>query len=77
MQIVVIREGTPMYVCLCQGITDKQIHAEVERGADTWKEVRENLGVAKQCGRCGQCAKGIVREAVAEKHAVATLPLAI
>ncbi|MFT6276087.1 MAG: bacterioferritin-associated ferredoxin, partial [Halioglobus sp.] len=42
-----------MYVCICKGITDTQIRAAVEDGASSLREVRNTLGVASQCGKCG------------------------
>jgi len=53
-----------MYVCLCKGITDTQIRAAVEDGASSIREVRNSLGVASQCGKCGILAREIVREAL-------------
>jgi bacterioferritin-associated ferredoxin len=53
-----------MYVCLCQGITDKQIRAAVASGATTLEAVRHTLGVASQCGQCGDLASEIVSESL-------------
>lgn len=53
-----------MYVCLCQGITDKQIRAAVASGATTLEAVRHTLGVASQCGQCGDLAGEIVSESL-------------
>ena len=54
----------PMYVCLCKGITDTQIRAAVQDGATSMREVRNTLGVASQCGKCGVLARDIVRESL-------------
>ncbi|MCV6637315.1 (2Fe-2S)-binding protein, partial [Candidatus Albibeggiatoa sp. nov. NOAA] len=43
-----------MYICICQGVTDKQIHNAVCNGACSMRELRECLGVVKQCGKCGR-----------------------
>ncbi len=51
-----------MYVCICKGITDTQIRAAVEDGASSLREVRNTLGVASQCGKCGLLTREIVRE---------------
>ena len=50
-----------MYVCLCKGITDTQIRAAIQDGANSFKEVRKALGVASQCGKCGILTREIVR----------------
>ena len=41
-----------MYICLCHGITEKQIRSCVEAGARTLCDLRGQLGVATQCGSC-------------------------
>lgn len=56
-----------MYVCLCKGITDTQIRAAVEDGASSIRDVRNTLGVASQCGKCGILAREIVREALVDQ----------
>ena len=53
-----------MYVCICKGITDSQIRAAVEDGADSLREVRKALGVASQCGKCGIMTRDIVMESL-------------
>jgi bacterioferritin-associated ferredoxin len=55
-----------MYVCLCKGITDSQIRAAIEDGASSFKEVRNTLGVASQCGKCGILTREILRETLLE-----------
>jgi bacterioferritin-associated ferredoxin len=51
-----------MYVCICKGITDSQIRTTVEDGASSMREVCNTLGIASQCGKCGQHAKQIIQE---------------
>ena len=48
-----------MYICLCHGITEKQIRACIESGAArTLCDLRGQLGVATQCGCCeGQASE--------------------
>ena len=55
-----------MYVCLCKGITDSQIRAAIEDGASSFKDVRNTLGVASQCGKCGILTREILRETLLE-----------
>ena len=55
-----------MYVCICKGITDTQIRAAVEDGASSFGEVKNTLGVASQCGKCGILTREIVRESLAD-----------
>ena len=56
-----------MYVCLCKGVTDHEIRGMVHhRGVTTMRQLRDELGVSTQCGRCARCAKGVLQEALAE-----------
>jgi bacterioferritin-associated ferredoxin len=58
-----------MYVCLCNGITDRQIAQAAQCGARSPEDLAQRLGVGLGCGRCVSCAEAVLREAVA----VATL----
>ena len=51
-----------MYVCLCKGVTEKCIRNAVADGASRMRDLRIDLGVAAQCGRCAQCAKNLLDE---------------
>lgn len=56
-----------MYVCLCRSVTDTDIRRLVRtEGVGTMRELSQALGVATQCGKCGRCAKAVLREAVAD-----------
>lgn len=46
-----------MYVCLCQGVTDKQIYGAISEGARSMRDLRRQLGVCARCGKCGPCAR--------------------
>jgi bacterioferritin-associated ferredoxin len=42
-----------MYVCICKGITDKQIQEAVtSRSSNNPKEVLKSLGIGSDCGTC-------------------------
>ncbi|MCX7627336.1 MAG: (2Fe-2S)-binding protein [Methylophilaceae bacterium] len=64
-----------MYVCICQAVTERQIHEAAWRCAKTIKDLRRDLDVTADCGRCAGCAKQCLREAHAaiesELYAVA------
>ncbi|MBP6115814.1 MAG: (2Fe-2S)-binding protein [Neisseriaceae bacterium] len=45
-----------MYICICNGITDKQIKAEVSAGATSLADLQASLGVATCCGCCADAA---------------------
>lgn len=41
-----------MYVCICNAITDRDVHAARADGAAGADEVFRSLGAQKRCGRC-------------------------
>lgn len=49
-----------MYVCICNGITDKQIRAAVAEGATSLEQLEAKLGVASQCGSCAEHALSLI-----------------
>ncbi|MDD5388102.1 MAG: (2Fe-2S)-binding protein [Gallionellaceae bacterium] len=51
-----------MYVCVCQAVTERQVREAVERGVTSMRGLREQLGVASECGRCARCAHSILKE---------------
>ncbi|WP_341521058.1 bacterioferritin-associated ferredoxin [Pseudomonas sp. G.S.17] len=55
-----------MYVCLCQGVTDGQIRDAILEGCCSYRDVRQTLGVASQCGKCACLAKEVVRNTLSE-----------
>lgn len=50
-----------MYICLCKGITDRQIKQAVDNGAQNLAHVREDLGVGSQCGKCAKITRQIIK----------------
>ncbi len=52
-----------MFVCVCNGVTDKQIIEAAEQGASTLQDLSDELNVATCCGRCASCAKKVLRDA--------------
>ncbi|MCB1661392.1 MAG: (2Fe-2S)-binding protein [Pseudomonadales bacterium] len=57
-----------MYVCLCKGITDRDIMDEMDQGARNLRDISKSLGVGSQCGRCCQSAKEVIQEYKAESR---------
>lgn len=52
-----------MYVCVCHAVTDAQIRQAAQDGAQTLRDLRRDLGVTRDCGRCATCAKQCLHEA--------------
>ena len=48
-----------MYVCICKAVTDSQIREAVAKGATRFGQVRKELGLASQCGKCGIVAREV------------------
>lgn len=53
-----------MYVCLCKSVTDSDIKRAVDNGAASFREVRDQLGVSTQCGKCARLARAVVQESL-------------
>jgi bacterioferritin-associated ferredoxin len=51
-----------MFVCLCHGITDKQIKKIVADGAGTVNSVRKRCLAGSSCGACVCELKSIVEQ---------------
>ena len=63
-----------MYVCLCKGITDRQIKAAIDDGANSIGQLRKSLGVASQCGKCSAATRELLQEACAETPLLNGMP---
>jgi bacterioferritin-associated ferredoxin len=51
-----------MYVCNCNGITEREIVAAASLGCTTFEDLRRDLGVATCCGKCEPAARALVRQ---------------
>jgi bacterioferritin-associated ferredoxin len=49
-----------MYICLCHGISDRQIREVVDRGAASLDQVQAHLPVASCCGCCEDSARELI-----------------
>lgn len=56
-----------MYICLCKAITDTQIREAVAKGATRFGQVRQQLDLASQCGKCGIIAREVFDQSM-ERH---------
>ncbi len=59
-----------MYVCLCHGITDKQIRKAVQGGCGSMCDLRCKTSVGNQCGKCNKTAKKIFQQAIEQDTSV-------
>ena len=57
-----------MYVCVCNGVTEKQLVSAVREGCLTrMRDLRATLGVTTQCKCCAECALQCLRHALANQ----------
>jgi len=54
-----------MYVCLCNGLTERHVRDAALGGASRPSEVYPACGCTVQCGGCARTLRRIVNEAVA------------
>ena len=66
-----------MYVCICKGVTDRQIRRAVDAGATRMRDLRRELGVCTDCGKCGPCAREILHDSLDRQNGsmTATIPV--
>ena len=55
-----------MYICLCRAVTDHQIRTSVENGADSFRDVRDELDIGTCCGRCVPDARELIDDTLAK-----------
>jgi bacterioferritin-associated ferredoxin len=55
-----------MYVCICHAVTDRDIRACIEDGANSMRELRKQLCVGTQCGKCACHVRDLLKEAKSE-----------
>lgn len=65
-----------MIVCVCRRVSDRQIRAAAENGAETLDDLQQQLGVAMQCGKCSAMALQILNQAHDEAMAALYYPAA-
>lgn len=51
-----------MYICICNAVTEKDIHKAIKNGACSMNDLSEQLKVGTCCGRCKDCAKEMLNE---------------
>jgi bacterioferritin-associated ferredoxin len=41
-----------MYICICRGITDRDIKQAADQGITSIQELADSMGVGADCGTC-------------------------
>ena len=65
-----------MYVCVCNAVTERQIHKAIDDGIRTLRELRQTLGVTAECGRCARCARDCLRSGAERSSDASAAPWA-
>ena len=55
-----------MYVCICNGVTDREIRQAAEAGCRTMAELTMRTGAGSTCGSCIEMATAILDEVHAQ-----------
>jgi len=53
-----------MYICVCNGISDKQVRTAVRQGAETVGRVFKSQGCKPECAQCVSCIRDIIEDEV-------------
>ncbi len=56
-----------MYVCVCNAVTDSDIHAAVDGGVRNFKQLRKMTGCSSTCGCCKELAVEVFEQALTNK----------
>lgn len=57
-----------MFVCMCYGVTDKDIRNAVQQdGVGNIRELRQQLDLGNQCGKCIQMAQQIIDSTIIDE----------
>jgi bacterioferritin-associated ferredoxin len=56
----------PVYICLCNGFTDRQVRSTIERSASSLAQVYAALGCEPRCGKCVPFVQEMLRSAAPE-----------
>lgn len=68
LNLAIIRPGDkPMYVCICNGISDRAIREAAEAGCDTVAEMTMRTGAVACCGSCRDLVAEIIQDVQAGK----------
>jgi bacterioferritin-associated ferredoxin len=63
-----------MYICICNGITDRAIRECAEAGCCSLRDLEGSLGVGAGCGRCREAAAEILEKASLGTPVAAAVP---
>jgi len=56
-----------MYVCICHGVTEKDLQKAAKQGANSLQDVQQMTGCATGCGSCADVAIEVLQAHHAKK----------
>jgi len=56
-----------MYVCICNGVTDRQIRQAAADGVSSLRELERRTGCSGACGSCAELAEQVLHEAMGRR----------
>ncbi len=57
-----------MIICICNNVSERDIHKAVSSGVTTINGLRDELGVSACCGKCRSCAKKVLNDIQSERE---------
>ena len=64
-----------MYVCVCNGVTDRQVREAVEKGCGSVGELTMRTGAGANCGSCLETAAAMLEPTHAERVSAFPIPM--
>ena len=65
-----------MLVCVCNGVSDKDIDTLIHEGVCSSEEIRGSLGIGNCCGQCATYAKDLINEKITSTQTVTAKQIA-
>lgn len=62
-----------MIVCICRGVSDRQVARAIEDGASSIDDLRR-CGIGDQCGSCHNQLRSMLAQAAAAAEAASAVP---
>lgn len=59
-RVAALLDGPPMYVCICNAITDNDVQSKIEAGAQTADAVYAACGATPQCRMCSDTIEDMI-----------------
>jgi len=56
-----------VYVCICNAVTDSDIHQAVTGGVRNIRQLKAETGCSTQCGNCERTAREVLGEALRDQ----------